>query len=304
MNGRKDHSFRISSNSFDISAWIHHHKPMKSLLSPLHCATLVIAIGLGSTQAATTVFHYRVNDTDAAGLPNIPSVGGSDGTAQGTFSGIFSTDVPTAGVPASAGNRSIVGAGDALSDGVNSPSNQELSNAAVIAAGGYTLEAWFKWNGGGNVNAIIDYAGTDKFRMIAGTGILDINFDSGSGAQPIASPSIGDWHYAAAVFTHDGGGVSGTGGIGGTVTWYFDGNTALGTAAAIKDDFGDSLNRPIGVGRHPLGFGGDDFDGLIYEPRVSLGALSSSELLFVPEPGTGALACIGAVLLFLRRRRN
>ena len=53
--------------------------------------------------------------------------------------------------------------------------------------------------------------------------------------------------------------------------------------AVTKDDFGDSLNRPIGVGRHPLGFGGDHFDGLVYEPRVTLGALAPFDLLWVPE---------------------
>lgn len=277
---------------------------MKQLRISLPCAACALFLGLGSSQAATTIFHYRINDTDAAGLPAIPSEGGSPGTAQGTFSGVLSSNIPTVGVPVGAGNRSIVGAGDPLSDGVNSPATQELSNAAVMAAGGYTMEAWFLWNGGGNVNSIIDYAGTEKFRMIASSGILDINFDSGSGPQPIALVSVGEWHYAAAVFTYDGGGVNATGGIGGSVTWYFDDNTPLGTAAAIKDDFGDSLNRPIGVGRHPLGFGGDDFDGLIYEPRVTLGALSASELLFVvPEPGTGALALVGTVLLWFRRRR-
>jgi len=174
---------------------------------------------------------------------------------------------------------------------------------AIIAEGGYTMEAWFLWNGGGNVNSIIDYAGTEKFRMIGGTGMLDVNFDSGSGALPIASPSVGEWHYVAMVFEHDGNPEVG-GQIGGTATLYFDSNDPLASAAVIKDDFGDSLNRPIGVGRHPLGFTGDDFDGLVFEPRVTLGALSSSELMFVPEPGSSVLAGLGAAMLLFRRRRS
>lgn len=45
-------------------------------------------------------------------------------------------------------------------------------------------------------------------------------------------------------------------------------------------NFGDSLNRTIAVGAHPLGFGGDFFNGQIYEPRASLGALPNAELLY------------------------
>ena len=66
----------------------------------------------------------------------------------------------------------------------------------------------------------------------------------------------------------------------GTLTYYLDDVVPLGSATVIKDEFGDTLNRPITVGRHPLGFSGDNFDGLIYESRVSLGALEPSELLF------------------------
>ena len=254
-----------------------------------------------AAHGATTIFHYSVSDTDAAGLPTIPSVGGSDGTAQGTFSGVLSVNVPTIGVPAGAGNRSIVGAAAADSEGVNSAGTQELSNASIIAEGGYAMEAWFFWNGGGSVNSIIDYAGTEKFR--AQPGGLDYNFDSGSGAVPVAIATPGQWHYVAMVFEHDGAAEVG-GQIGGTATFYFDGVTPVSSTAVVKDDFGDSLNRPIGVGRHPLGFGGDNFDGLVYEPRVSLGALDSSELLFtaIPEPGSSLLAGLGALLLFRRRR--
>ncbi|MEN8679981.1 MAG: hypothetical protein ABF391_07990, partial [Akkermansiaceae bacterium] len=47
---------------------------------------------------------------------------------------------------------------------------------------------------------------------------------------------------------------------------------------------GDSLNRTIGVGGHPLGFGADFFTGLLFEPRVTLGALAPTELLYGGAP--------------------
>lgn len=70
--------------------------------------------------------------------------------------------------------------------------------------------------------------------------------------------------------------------------------------------FGDSLNRTISVGAHPVGFAGDFYNGQIYEPRVSLGALSAGDLLYtaIPEPGAPLLLAFSSVLVFLRRKRS
>jgi len=250
---------------------------MNLFLLPTAGALLLFPVAV----AQTTVFHFRVSDTDAAGLPSIPSVGGAPGIAPAPFEGVLNADVPVLGVPANAGNRSITGAAAATSSGVNSSAIDEIDNAKIIANGGFTFETWFKWFGGGNVNAIIDYAGTEKLRIQGGLGF---NFDQGSGfTQIVASPAINEWHYAAVVFKHDG--LPETDGrIGGTLTYYFNDNFPRGSAPAVKGSFGDSLNRVIGVGRHPLGFAGDNFNGLVFEPRVSLGALKNSDLLFFIPP--------------------
>jgi hypothetical protein len=247
----------------------------------LHYPILGALLAAPLVSAQTTVFHFRVNDTDAAGLPTIPSVGGSPGTAQVPFTGVLSADVPTVGVPPGAGNRSIVGAADPNSAGVNSANIDEIDNAKIIANGGFTYETWFKYHGGGNVNAIIDYAGTEKLRIQGGLGI---DFPDGSGFTVIdPAPTLNEWHYVAVVFTHDG--LPEVGGrIGGTLTYYYDTNLHSVTVPAGKGPFGDSLNRVIGVGRHPLGFAGDDFSGLVYEPRVTLGALRDKDLLFTIAP--------------------
>jgi hypothetical protein len=252
---------------------------MKLLFIPTAAALSLLPV----VEAQTTLFHFRVNDVDAAGLPVVPSVGGAAGTAPAPFGGLLSTDVPLIGVPANAGNRSLVGASSATSSGVNTTSTSQLTNAQIIANGGFTYETWFKWYGGGNVNSIIDYAGTEKLRVQGGLGI---NFDQGSGfTQFVASPAVNQWHYVAAVFKYDGlPAVNGR--IGGTLTYYFNDNFPLGSVPVIKAPFGDSLNRVIGVGRHPQGFGGDDFNGLVYEPRVSLGARANNQLLFYIPPNS------------------
>lgn len=250
-----------------------------------------------SLPSAVTVFHYRVNESDAAGLPTVPSLGGAPGIAIGNFSGLLNPDVPTVGVPPGAGNRSLTGALNPNSEGVNSAATQELLNAKVVENGGFAFECWFKWFGGGDVNSIIDYAGTEKIRIPGGNGPLDMNFDQGSGAQILeATPVPNAWHYIALVFEHDGEPEIG-GKINGTMTWYYDGIEVTGTVNATKDDFGDSLNRVIGVGRHPLAFPRDTFDGLIYEPRVSLGVVAPSQLLYTTElPEDPAIEIVSVTL--------
>lgn len=228
--------------------------------------------------AQSTVLHFRTSDTDEAQVTSgtVPGVSPSpNGTVAGSIT--LSEDIPTEGVPAGVGNRSM---SFSSSQVITIPGTRQLSHNAIISAGGFTCETWFKWDGGSVLNAMIDYAGTEKFRISTDTGILDFNFDAGSGFQELGSPVIGQWHYTAVVFEHDGAPVDVNQRIYGTLTWYFDSNEPAGSVAATKDDFGDSLNRTIGVGGHPLGFGADFFSGLLFEPRVTLGALDSSQLLY------------------------
>ena len=251
---------------------------MKSSLLSLAAGLVLTALA----PAQTTVFHYRLNDTNAAGLPVVPSTGGLSGTAQTPFSGLLSSDIPTLGVPAGAGNRSIAGAFSTTSKGINSAATRELLNATVIANGGFTYEAWFKWDGIGAVNPIIDYAGTEK--LMFQNGDLIMRFDTGTGNLVLVEDvPTGEWHYVALSFDHDGQPETG-GKINGTLTWFYDSLIPYGSAPVTKDDFGDSLNRRIGVGRHPQGFTADNYAGLIYEPRVSLGALTAQQLLFEVVP--------------------
>jgi hypothetical protein len=168
-----------------------------------------------------------------------------------------------------------------------------LSNGVIADEGGFTMECWFRWNGAGQVNSIIDYAGTEKLVLQrAGDGnqrILVMRFDSGFGDVDVGPVGPGEWHYVAMVFDTAGAPLNDNGSITGTVTLYLDGLEPVGTVEGVtKATFGDSLVRGIGVGKHPVGFVGDFFDGLVFEPRVSLGAIQPEDLLFqensVPRP--------------------
>jgi hypothetical protein len=99
---------------------------------------LLTGFALLGQSSATTVLHYRVNDTDAANVAagTVPGFDGSaDGAAIGA-GGTLSADVPTVGVPAGAGNRSLSFAGDG---GFNLPGTQQLLNSTIDANGGFTL---------------------------------------------------------------------------------------------------------------------------------------------------------------------
>jgi hypothetical protein len=251
-----------------------------------------------------TVFHYQVSQGSGAMLPLIPDVGGAGNDGTGDATTKLSSDVPTAGVPVGAGSRAIDGRGQG---GVISAGIDELSNSLIADAGGFSMETWFFWKGGGQVNSLIDYAGTEKLVLDTRTGnsevAMRINSDP-SLDSPIGSVSPDEWHYAAAVFDTQGNAVEG-GSIDGVFRLYFDGALVNTTETLTITDFGDSLDRGIGVSKHPLNFESDRFDGLIFEPRVSLAALSQDDLLYVvPEPTISCFSLFLIGLVSIRRSRR
>ena len=144
-------------------------------------------------------------------------------------------------------------------------------------AGGFTYETWFKWNGGGNVNAIIDYAGTEKLVRKTTDNFAGMEVNA-SANYSLGGPAVSNqWHYAAAVFTAVSSNL-GADSVTGNFTFYLDTNTPTATVSnVIITSFGDTLNRTIGVGMHPAGFASDYFNGLIYAPRVTLGGFERAQ---------------------------
>ncbi|MEM7315290.1 MAG: LamG-like jellyroll fold domain-containing protein [Planctomycetota bacterium] len=252
-----------------------------------HTLTIAVILVAANLASAQTVFHYSYNASDP--FPTIVDISGAGNNAFAGELAFLSTDVPTTGVPAGSGDRSFDSSDPTAIQGFESGAVTDqillLENFDIEAAGGFTFETWFKWNGGGAVNSIIDYAGTDKF-------VIDQRFGASTEMAmrmdpvdyPLGEVTAGEWHYAAFTFDSTGNTVDGNLAIEGLATGYFDGLTPIDLGVATKSDFGDSLARPFGIGQHPIGFDLDYFDGTVYETRVSLGALSPEELLFEGGP--------------------
>ena len=227
-----------------------------------------------------TLIHYRVSASDTSmvltgSVPNLGVLG--NGTVGGTAL-VLATDIPTDGVPPGAGDRSLACRG---SSGVLAPGTMQLNRTNIFNAGGFTYEAWFKYRTGGFMNAIIDYAGTEKLVRAAVDPGPSMHTDNNS-SELIGVASSNQWHYAAVVFTATSAAL-GSDSVSGYYRFYLDGNTPVATVTNITiNSFGDSLNRTIGVGMHPARLSSDYFYGNIYEPRVTLGALPANALLFQP----------------------
>ncbi|MBK1856281.1 hypothetical protein JO972_15025 [Verrucomicrobiaceae bacterium 5K15] len=254
-----------------------------SILPPIHrfrqavlSSGLLLAMVLS---ASAQLLHYRVSDTDdiSTSVPNIGSLG--DGTNSGTGAVTLSADVPTLGIPAGAGNRSMSFPGNA---GVLAPGSQQLLNSQIRLHGGFTYEAWVKYTGNGNINSIIDYAGTEKLRRLASSSGYSM-LTNASPVTPFVTAPTNEWHYIAVVF-HNIQPETTAGEITGDYTFYVDGIVPLSTVQNVTiTDFGDGLNRSIGVGTHPQLLASDFFNGLIYEPRVTLAAVTPENLLFAHQ---------------------
>ncbi len=232
---------------------------------------LALLATISVVQSSETLIHYRVNSGDStSSIPNLGTLG--NGVAAG--SGVtYSFDRPFEGVPDGGGGNSIAFDG---TGGVLAPGTQQLLNSTILANGGFTYEAWFKWNGSGDWNAIIDYAGTEKIFRHATNGL---RMQTNNGFDYVF-PSVpaNEWRHIAVVFSNVTA-ATGTH-ITGDYTFYLNGGPTGSLTGVTITDFGDSLNRTIGVGTHPSQFSGDFFSGLIYEPKVTLGPLSPDELFF------------------------
>lgn len=230
--------------------------------------------------APAPVFAYRFpasNDGSGASLDVIDQ---STGAHQAVLTGEvpLSEDVPP-GQPAAARSLDLLNASGAIVTN----ETKLLDNTLVVAAGGFNMDVWFKGvpASGTAFQKIIDYAGTE-FISVSGA---DTDND-GSFGQMVVRMSSGtydiildaddglltdDWNH----FTYNYQVLNGAdiANLIGTVTLTLNGRSTSYTNRPLTS-YGDTLNRPIGIGRHPTAT--EYYRGLLFNPTVSLGSLSDT----------------------------
>ncbi|NQT53190.1 PEP-CTERM sorting domain-containing protein, partial [bacterium] len=201
-------------------------------------------------------------------------------------------NIPLRGGIVGAGDRSLRPGGGATTTN----NNNLLTNANIATFGGYTLETWIYLDGtSGSLQKIIDLEGYDSLRVNSNT--TDVYF-SPAGAGINFDIGLNRWCHVAGVLDLDAAANPAQA----LASLYVDG-LLIGSAITTANRGMDALSRPISFGSHPLG--GELFNGLLFESRVSLGALSPDQFLTgVPEPTTMTLLALGGLALLRRRRRR
>jgi len=257
--------------------------------TPPSAIAAVFALAAGAQ--AQPVFNYSFPASWGGSGTTITdqSSAGNNGTSDGTLS--LSASVPSG---AAGGTQSLV----TSAGGILTGATGSLGNAAVAAAGGFDYSVAFNWNGTdsssfGHTQKLLDYAGTESLQLVttAGSATLEMVFadDAGNESTAVSTTILPNtWYTVSLFFNTQGNALDGNGDLSGLVSLVVNGAAPI-TGAATKGTYGDSLNRPIGVGQLGANFGYlVGFKGDIYNPSVTL----------VPEPSSTALGLIGGLGVF------
>ncbi len=246
----------------------------------LLCSLALIQGVAGSASAALiSVFAYDADASTTTGsTPSTLAAGAAitDVSTGGNNGAVIGTTVSTVeDDPFGVAGQLSFSFSSGPDNRINTNAIDLLTVANVAASGGYTMSTHVKTGQVTGFGQLFAYAGTDGFRTQnavfqfitssnggpTGGMVVDLNALHGSSLQD------NNWHEVTAAFDSLGNGVV-SGQVQGQFTFTIDG-TSYAPIAGAFDDFGESLNRPIGVGGRSAG--GDQFNGLIYNPSVSLG---------------------------------
>lgn len=277
-------------------------KPILKTFTPISAVAAVFGLAASAAYAQTTpVFEYYFPDSwNGTGTTvTDQTTAGNNGFTSG--SGLsLNNSVPLFGN----GAQSLSTWNGTAGGGILTNGKDSLNNANVAAAGGFTYNVSFMWDGTnkssfGATQKIIDYAGTESLQLITtnGSATLEMVFenDAKQVLAPVSTTVLPNtWYSVTMTFNN-------TTMVGDQVVGTADLNVNgvdVGSGTATKGSYGDSLDRPIGIGQLGANFGWlVGFYGDIYDPNVSLNGP-------VPEPSTLALGALGGVGLLLRRRRK
>jgi hypothetical protein len=263
-----------------------------------------MAAGGGKARAdVSPVFRYSFPDSssDIVSNPNVTDVSPArnDGNVSGT--GLAPGTGLSSNVPAGRTGQSVdfTAAG---THAIRTNGTQLLSTPAVASAGGFTYDVWVFPTAlptGTGLFKVIDYAGTESLAITSG-GLVRGTLNSATPTlESTNTLTLNEWHHLTMIFDTKGNAAeadparAGFFQVNGEVSLLVDG-IGSGPLARLRNGFGDSLNRPIGIASHPTSTG-ERFIGLLYNPTVSLGV--------VPEPASVGLIAIGTLTLLARRRR-
>ena len=246
----------------------------------------ISAIAAGFTLAAagahaqtTPVFDYSfpASWNGSGSTITDQSSAGNDGSYDGTIT------LDAVAPPGAAGGTQSL---NTTAGGVLTGADLSLSNSAVAAAGGFTYNVSFMWNGTdsssySHIEKIIDYAGTESLQLVttSGSASLQMVFGGDSSLAPNVPETVAvstnvlpnTWYNVSLTFNTGTNTVDSNGDISGIASLVVNGGVPI-TGPATKGNYGDSLDRPIGIGQLGATFGYlVGFKGDIYNPSVSLG---------------------------------
>jgi len=261
-----------------------------------------------SASAATTVLQWGFDNTSGnVVVPvNDDSGTGNHGTnlVHSATAPIYSSDIPTntqfvSGVGSVDFTGTSGGISTAASAGVGSGQGI-ISATDVFNAGGLTMEIWVK-NPSTSENPGIGLNIGGMYVLGATADGNNIGFFHGDDSSDLAWTTTAfdgsEWNHLAVVMTtSDPTAVNYS-----DISAYVNG-TLVNSAAHTLPWF---LTRATSVGNHQYADWGN-LDGLVYEPRISLGTLTAAEFTHdpVPEPAAATLLLLASATLVARRRRR
>ena len=244
-----------------------------------------------ASQAGTIIqygFVFTTNSVaDNGGMvTNNANPGVYDGFVLTADGGAYSNDVPEASLlqhTTGIGSLSLADGGSITTDPTGATSGEGvLDYLDILGNGGLTLEVWVKGPPGpGPVPTITTVAGAYALEATTNGEVGFYNGFAGGTDFVVAPVDLSRWHHIAGVLSHPS--ESG-GNLVGDINLYVDG--------VFKGTFTNSqwvadLQRGYSVGNHPLvnSLGiNTPFAGSVFEPRVTLGALTPAQFTINPPP--------------------